>query len=148
VNAAEGLVLEAATIGALDKVSALIGARRPHLLAVHALEAEGANAIPRVFAKLLSKMLGLPVAKGIIQINRVSHTGADGYRRLAVPALFGGEVNEKEYFLVDDFVGQGGTLANLKGYVESQGAKALGATALTGKGYSAKLSLTEETLEV
>jgi hypothetical protein len=146
VKAAEGLVLEASTIGALDKISALVGAKRPHLLAVHALETEGANAIPRTFARILSKMLDLPMAKGIIQINRVVHTGADGYRRLALPALFGGDVKESEYFLVDDFVGQGGTLANLRGFVESRGAKVLGATSLTGKGYSAKLSLSEETL--
>ena len=43
-------------------------------------------------------------------------------------------------------IGQGGTLANLRGFVESRGAKVIGATALTGKGYSAKLSLSEETL--
>jgi hypothetical protein len=59
--------------------------------------------------------------EGIIQINRVIHTGADGYRRLALPALFGGGVKESEYFLVDDLVGQGGTLANLKGFVEGRG---------------------------
>jgi hypothetical protein len=53
VKAAEGLVLEASTIGALDKISSLIGDKRPHLLAVHALETEGANAIPRTFARLL-----------------------------------------------------------------------------------------------
>lgn len=85
--------------------------------------------------------------KGVIQINRVVHTGADGYHRLALPALFDGEVKESEYFLVDDFVGQGGTLANLRGFVESRGAKVLGATSLTGKGYSAKLRLTKETLQ-
>jgi hypothetical protein len=147
VKAAEGLVLEVTTIGALDKISALIGAKRPHLLAVHALETEGANAIPRTFARILSKILDLPIAKGVIQINRVVHTGADGYSRLALPALFDGEVKESEYFLVDDFVGQGGTLANLRGFVESRGVKVLGATSLTGKGYSAKLSLTEETLQ-
>jgi hypoxanthine-guanine phosphoribosyltransferase len=146
-NAAQTLALETATIGSLDQISALIGERRPHLLAVHALEIEGANAIPRVFARLLSKMLDLPVAIGIIQINRVSHTGADGYHRLAFPALFGGDVEDQDYFLVDDFIGQGGTLANLKGYVESQGGVVIGATALTGKAYSAKLRLSPETLQ-
>ena len=146
-KAAQTLALETATIGALDQISALIGESHPHLLAVHALEIEGANAIPRVFARLLSKMLDLPVVHGIIQINRVSHTGADGYHRLALPALFGGKVEEHEYFLVDDFIGQGGTLANLKGYIESHGAKTLGATALTGKAYSAKLRLSPETLQ-
>lgn len=69
-DAAQKLVLETATIGALDRICAIIGERRPHLLAVHALEEEGANAIPRVFARLLSKVLDLPVANGIIQIRR------------------------------------------------------------------------------
>ena len=40
----------------------------------------------------------------------------------------------------DDFIGQGGTLANLIGYVEAAGGHALGATVLTGKPYSAKVS--------
>ncbi|MGQ0594459.1 MAG: phosphoribosyltransferase [Gammaproteobacteria bacterium] len=41
--------------------------------------------------------------------------------------------------LVDDFVGMGGTLANLKGYIESKGGRALAAVTLTGKPYSARL---------
>jgi hypothetical protein len=147
VRAAEELVLETTTIGALDRISAIIGSNSPSLLPVHALETEGMNVIPRVFARVLSKALDLTPANNIIQINRVSHTGADGYHRLAFPPLFGGEVKEQEYFLVDDFIGQGGTLANLKGFVESQGAKVIGATTLTGKSYSAKLKLTGETLQ-
>ncbi len=147
VSAAKDLVLETITIGAIDRISAIIGAGQPHLLAIHALETDGANAIPGVLAQVLSKLLGLPLANGIIQINRVSHTGAGGYHRLASPALFDGPVSEPEYFLVDDFIGQGGTLANLKGFVESRGARVLGATVLTGKAYSAKLRLMEETLQ-
>ena len=44
------------------------------------------------------------------------------------------------YYLVDDFVGQGGTLANLAGFIRGQGGVILGATVLTGKPYSAKLA--------
>lgn len=91
-TAAEGLVLDAATLGAVDRISALMGDAKPQLLAVHALETDGMNAIPRVFARTLAKMLDLPLASGIVQINRVTHTGADGYHRLAFPALFGGAV--------------------------------------------------------
>lgn len=147
VSAAKDLVLETIKIAALDRISAIIGAGQPHMLAIHALETDGANAIPGALAQVLSKLLRLPLANGIIQINRVSHTGAGGYHRLASPALFSGPVDEPEYFLVDDFIGQGGTLANLKGFVESHGASVIGATVLTGKAYSAKLRLTEETLQ-
>ena len=42
--------------------------------------------------------------------------------------------------MIDDFVGQGGTLANLIGFIRTRGGKVLGATVLTGKPYSAKLA--------
>ncbi|MGH9751540.1 MAG: phosphoribosyltransferase [Blastocatellia bacterium] len=145
-DAAEGLVLPISD-AALNQIGKIIGTTKPCLLAVHALETEGMNAIPRVLAQVLSVKLGLPVARDIIQINRVTHTGASGYHRLAFPPLFDGDVRESEYLLVDDFIGQGGTLANLKGFVEANGARAIGATALTGKAYSAKLRLSEETLQ-
>ena len=56
------------------------------------------------------------------------HTGADGFSRLARPAEFVGVVQAGcEYVLVDDFVGMGGTRANLKGYIESKGGRVLAA---------------------
>src|SRR5262245_53381498 len=51
------------------------------------------------------------------------------------------------YVVVDDFVGQGGTLANLIGFVTSRGGVVVGATVLTGKPFSAKLALDEEFLQ-
>ena len=146
--AAEGLILETSPLGALDRICTVLEDRKPFLVAVHAQEIQGANVIPRVFAQILAKTIDLPLATGVVQINRVSHTGADGYHRLAFPALYDGNVAPGEYFLVDDFIGQGGTLANLKGFLESRGATVLGATALTGKAYSAKLKLTAETLQI
>lgn len=51
-----------------------------------------------------------------------------------------------EYVLVDDFVGMGGTLANMKGYIESNGGRVLAAACLTGKSHSAKLVVSPERL--
>ena len=48
--------------------------------------------------------------------------------------------------MVDDFIGQGGTLANLRGWIEHQGGRVVGAVALTGKPYSAKLNSSGEQL--
>ena len=77
----------------------------------------------------------------------VSHTGANGFWRLARQAEFDGPVQPgREYVLVDDFVGMGGTLANLKGYIESHGGRVVAAVSLTGKPHSAKLALTSERL--
>ena len=77
--------------------------------------------------------------------------GADGAGaasgRLARQARFEGDIEaEHEYLMVDDFVGQGGTLANLRGWIEKQGGIVIGAVGLTGKRYSAKLNPSEEQL--
>lgn len=145
-NAAEQLVLDTATAQAMERVEELIGSRKPSLLAVHALESEGANIIPRVLANVLADALHLNVERGVVQINRVQHTGAKGDHRLATPALFAGQVRQREYLIVDDFIGQGGTLANVRGFVEAEGGRVIGATVLTGKAYSAKLQLELSTL--
>ena len=74
-------------------------------------------------------------------IQVISHTGADGFGRLARQALFIGEVEKGETcILVDDLVGQGGTLANLRGYIHKQGGHVVAALVSTGKPYSAKLT--------
>jgi hypothetical protein len=145
--AAEGLiedVLAGANVAGLKR---LLDEPRPFLLPVHAVESEGMNVIPRVFARALSNILDLPVFSGVIQINRVTHTGASGYHRLAFPAIFDGEVVLTSYLLVDDFVGQGGTLANLRGFIETKGGAVIAAVALTGKSYSAELRPEEGTLD-
>jgi hypothetical protein len=145
-RAAEGLVEDVMATTDVVRLRTMVSSSKPFLLPVHALETEGMNVIPRVLARLLSGVLDLPISGGVIQINRVTHTGATGYHRLAFPAIFGGEVSHVDYLLVDDFIGQGGTLANLKGFVESNGGNVIGATALAGKSYSARLRVDEHTL--
>jgi hypothetical protein len=67
---------------------------------------------------------------------------------LARQAVFNGPVvSGRHYVLVDDFVGMGGTLANLRGHIEALGGHVLAAVALTGKAHSAKLCLTANTLQ-
>lgn len=125
----------------------MVAGKTPFLASVHAFERTGVNAIPEALADELSKRTSFPADNSIVQVNVVGHTGANGFLRLARPAVFDGEVIAgAEYLLVDDFIGQGGTLANLKGYIESSGGIVLGATVLTGKPYSAKLCPTDEQL--
>jgi hypoxanthine-guanine phosphoribosyltransferase len=145
-RAAEELVTDVLSVESLRKIETLIGPDKPHLLAVHALESEGMNAIPRVLALKLAQRLGLNLDSGIVQINRVTHTRADGYHRLAYPPVFEGKLPETDYLLVDDFIGQGGTLANLRGHVELQKGHVVGAISLTGKQYSAHMHLNRDTL--
>ena len=146
-DAATDLVLATFSLDETFQLENLVPGRTPTLVSAHAFEREGVNAIPEVFADQLGKMLGWPVDTGVVQVNVVSHTGANGFWRLARQAEFEGPVTSGcEYVLVDDFVGMGGTLANLKGYIESQGGRVLAAVSLTGKPHSAKLAPTPERL--
>lgn len=90
----------------------------------------------------------IQILSGIVQTNVVAHTGANGFGRLARQPFFEGAVTAgQDYVMVDDFVGMGGTLANLRGYIEAQGGKVIGVVTLTGKPYSAKLSLDQTQLQ-
>lgn len=132
---------------ALQSLRDLIGERTPILVPVHALEDQGINRIPAAFAELLGEKMHLEVEIGIVQGNVVNHTGASGWERMVRPPVFDGNVERgKEYLLVDDFVGQGGTLANLRGYLLAGGSAVLGGTTLTGRADSATLALELRTL--
>ncbi len=143
-------------IGSLVDQSGVTAVRRligsgdiepPALVCAHSYEGEGVNAIPAALAESLSAQLDAPFNADIVQTNVVGHTGADGYGRLARQARFGGDVDSgREYVMVDDFIGQGGTMANLRGWIEKQGGSVIGAVGLTGKPYSAKLNPTKEQL--
>jgi len=120
----------------------------PVLASAHAYERSGVNAIPAALAELLSERLGVAFEESLVQINVVAHTGADGYGRLARQAGFDGPVTPgRDYILVDDFVGQGGTLANLRGHIMAGGGRVAGAIVLTGKPYSITLVPNQEQLD-
>lgn len=116
--------------------------------AVHAEEAFGRNQIAQALAVFIANELGIECEQNLVQLNIVNHTGASGFARLASQALFDGEVDSGvDYLLVDDFIGQGGTLANLRGHIETQGGCVVGATVLTGKPFSAKIALSRKMLD-
>lgn len=132
----------------IQLIQIALGNAKPIVAAVQAIEEAGENVIPTAMGGLIAVQLGLDIDDDIVQINRVGRTGSGGYYRLAIQPLFDGSVSRgRDYLLVDDFIGQGGTLANLKGHIEIAGARVIFATTLTGKPYSARLSLSNETLE-
>lgn len=147
IDAALQLVQDSMPQAALDALQAQLAGKTPIVAGVQAVENMSVNVIPEVMAAYVADSLGLPLDDSLTQINRVGHTGSSGFKRLATPALFDGAVQAgQDYLVVDDFVGQGGTLANLRGHIEQNGGNVLMATVLTGKPYSAKLALTSETL--
>lgn len=118
------------------------------LLPVTALEMTGFNAIPDAMAQVLGRELGWPVSSGlIVQNNRVGHTRAPSFNRLVTPAAFEGEVTQGgRYILVDDHVGLGGTLANLKGHIETNGGLVVAMTTITESRDARHIALRPDTL--
>lgn len=131
----------------LDELRTLIGASKPTVVAVHAEEAAGRNAIPQTYAEKLSSELGLPLDDGIIQVDRPQRTGQRGEYRLSTHSEFDGPVQPgRDYLITDDNVTQGGTLADLRSYIESRGGHVVGATTLTGSRGSEILAARPHTL--
>ena len=140
--AAGVLVHEMVADVVLDRLRPCIADPSTIVASVHAREATGVNAIPEALADKVARHLGLRTDASLVQTNVVNHTGADGFSRLSRQALFDGVVQAGEsYLMVDDFIGQGGTLANFRGYIEAAGGIPLAAVVLTGKPYSATLAL-------
>ena len=83
------------------------------------------------------------------QSNYVAHTKADGWHRLVTPAQFTGTIAAgRDYFLMDDHVGFGGTLANLRGTIELGGGQVIGMSTLTETRDAHKIAVRQQTLLV
>lgn len=122
----------------------------PILLPVTAFETAGFNAIPDAMVRMLSLRLGWRVSSGgLVQINKVGHTRAKSFNRLVTPAAFAGPVEPgARYVLVDDHVGLGGTLANLKGHVEMASGVVVAMTTLTESRDGRHIALRQSTLDM
>ena len=149
-DAAITLVRDLTSKTALDQLESLLQGRKPFAMPVTALEVGGFNAIPDAMVLCLRERLNLPVPSGkIMQSNKVAHTKSDGWHRLVTPATFtGAVVAGADYLLIDDHVGFGGTLANLRGHIEINGGHVLGMMALTETGGGREIAVRQETLSM
>jgi len=146
-GAALALVRDLMNETALRQLDNLLQGRKPFVVPVTAIEAAGFNAIPDAMAQDIGERLELtPLSGAIVQSNQVAHTRADGWHRLVTPATFtGAVVAGADYLLVDDHVGFGGTLANLRGHIEVNGGRVIGMTALTETGGGREIAIRHET---
>ncbi|ALG68563.1 hypothetical protein [Beggiatoa leptomitoformis] len=133
----------------ITKIATIIQDRKPLFVPVHAEEAISINRIPLAYAIILATQFDSSVELNIVQAAKVNRTGSNGFARLAFPPPFAGIPSNsdiKSAVILDDALTQGGTLANLCGYIAQFGIKTLLATTLTGKSYSSTLAITDETL--
>lgn len=145
--AAVRLIQDVLSDEAVAQVREAIGGERPAIVPVLAVEATGHNKIPAVAAMALGARLGLRVEAGIYQSVKAKRTTLDGLGRIFQQPEFDGKVEPgKAYFLVDDTLTQGGTIAALASHIQQNGGRVVGSFALTGKLYSATLRLSPETL--
>jgi len=122
--------------------------KSPIILPIMAEEKQGKNAIPMGMADVINRYTGWKVSENIYQTNKAGHTGANGWHRITTPALFMGDVViGAEYLVLDDFIGMGSTLANIKSFIENAGANVAGFDILTGKPESSQLYLRSKTLD-
>lgn len=146
--AAARLVRDLVTDEFVEKVRKAIGEAKPIIQPVVSVEAAGRNKIPAALAEMLAMRMGFEAGTGIGQATVTKRTGMGGLDRLMGSPEFVGQVRRgADYLLVDDTLTQGGTFAALAGFVEDGGGRVIGAVALTGKQYSAKLALSDTLLE-
>jgi len=131
-EAALSLVADCISDDSIADLQRIIGNSKPIVLGIHAEEAVGRNRIPITYAEVLAGILRLRTDPGIVQATVANHTNAPSiYHRFASPPLFAGYVQAgAEYLIVDDTCTAGGTLTNLKGFVESNGGSVIGMSVL------------------
>lgn len=116
------------------------------VVAPHAIEASGKNKIPETYAAYIEERTGLKFEQSIVQSNIIGRTGSGAWYRMAFRPKFDGEVETgKTYILVDDVVTQGGTLSELRYYIEKHGGKVVCMTTLGQSQFSANIALTSKT---
>jgi adenine/guanine phosphoribosyltransferase-like PRPP-binding protein len=149
-SAALSLVYDCIADNAVDLIREALGSSRPRIIGVHAEEATGRNKIPSAYAEVLAAILGLVTDPGVVQASVANHSGAKSiYHRFASQPSFDGYVEKGvDYLLVDDTCTAGGTLTNLKGFVEANGGNvvAMSVLSLGGQSLTYDISLAPWTL--
>ena len=89
---------------------------------VHAEEMEGRNQIPSLLSDYFGSITGLEVDNNIVQATRSGRTDSGAWGRMALRPTFDGSVQSgRKYIIIDDVVTQGGTLSEMRRYIEANG---------------------------
>jgi N12 class adenine-specific DNA methylase/DNA repair protein RadC len=118
----------------------------PIWVAVHAEEKRGRNKIPNALAHYAAALTNSEADEMIVQTTKTQRTGEGAdYRLLNLPDFDGMVAGGRNYILVDDVVSMGGTLAELRAYIEERGGKVVAMTSMSASQFGAKIALDPKT---
>jgi len=116
------------------------------IVGVLAQETAGKNKIPLAFIRRISELTGIEYDRSIFQINKVGRTGSGAAYRLANRPKFSGAVQAgRRYILADDVITAGGTLSELRNYIESHGGEVVHIVTGAAADKSTKFALSDKT---
>ena len=119
------------------------------IVGVHAVEPMGINKIPQILARYIGKITGLEVNGGsdaIVQSVKVGRTGSDAIYRLAYRPKYEGTVKPgQDYLLVDDVITVGGTINELRYFIEKSGGTVVQMACMGAAQFSTNITLSEKT---
>lgn len=114
---------------------------------VIAKEMTGNNKLPEQYANILGHILKCEVTNDIVQVNKSFHTGSDAMHRLLNRAIFDGTVQKGyNYIILDDVMTMGGTLSDIRKYIEYNEGKVILASTLANMG-QVKLAIDDELIK-
>jgi hypothetical protein len=130
-----------------------IGRRYPGAILVPVIEWEAANKegrvnmIPLAYAFRLAELTGLDLTTDIVNMSKGERTGKDAMARILFrPAFIGAVAPNRDYILVDDAITQGGTMAELRHFIDNAGGTVVLSTSLTAQKDSTQIAPREGTL--
>jgi hypothetical protein len=82
------------------------------------------NQIPAAFAEAFEKASGLPLDRGLLRTNSPKHTGKNALGRFRARAMFAGGLRPgANYVGLDDVMTQGGTISELRQFINRSGSR-------------------------
>jgi len=109
---------------------------------------EARNALAITYAEWLALELECTTEERVFQSKNVPRTELGAWARMAHDVEFYGEISDgADYIVVDDVMTLGGTLADLKGFIEHNGGRVICMSVLArGSGTNSRIALDSHTL--
>jgi hypothetical protein len=148
VEAADEIIEEFGDTVVLDRIVDEFRDKEPVIVAPTLEPDNNRNSIAITYATWLSRELELGLCETVFQRRGLKRAGRGNWYRLAYPRAFYGQVLPGGHFIIaDDVCTLGGTIADLRSFLESQGGIVICATCLSARdGNHVGVALTDDTL--